>query len=333
MKKFSIIILILLPFFLIYFVSLAGKIYSQFEYIPVSALVVTGEDETDPFENEHTLNMRVGDEYFINIGVEPENASNPMYKRVVKCNDGDDIDNGKVITLSPQNLITANKVGNATITISSFDNTDISTTLKIEVVDDIFRDFIVPESITLEEGESQQLTVTFDPIGIPVEQKEVSFRLGDEEGSDPTAISIDPNGLITAKHEGTVKIYVKSVMREEEKVVQVTVTKKESIPDACFNMEYTEGYDYRLFVGADEAIVHLRDYVIINNPSAISISNIKFGVVSGQPTMEQVDTTTKEFKNQGILEFKQSTGIIEIGIYNKFVTGKPLDTVKIKYFK
>ncbi len=305
MKKFSIIILILLPFFLIYFVSLAGKIYSAYSSIELISMSIRDSDHT--FEEGEILEMRVEESHYIEIEFNPDNASNKSYT-VAKYDES-------VISYNNHGLIEAVGEGVTTLIFTSLSNSSIFTELTVHVRDDQLRDFTLPTSeINIKIGGKEQINPVYEPKNPVEEQKGFTYT-----SLDPSIATVDSNGYVTGVSEGETYIVVKSTYLGKEKQVKVKVS-EHGAGSAYFNLEKEEGYSYAIW---HEDTIELYDHITIVNGSR---KDYVFDVTSANG----VDTTYLE--SDGILRFTQKGVLVTVNLYRKTSDSKvKIDDISIKY--
>ncbi len=134
------------------------------------------------------------------------------------------------------------KSGTAIITCFSNDNQDIKAEMEVTVIESIQTLSISEPQISLRKGESRK-------VGLVVEPTNYTDKII-YNSSDNQIASIDANGMITARKEGTVTITCTAESNTElTATCEVTVTK--SIESLRFNPSFTtidlkEGNTYRL---------------------------------------------------------------------------------------
>lgn len=316
MKKFSIIILILLPFFLIYFVSLAGKIYSTYTSTNLETLVI--KDKNHTFEEGEILELRVGIEeessHYIMLEFNPENASNKTYsiakydESVIKFTRGNKDDG----------IIEAVGEGVTHLIFTSLWNSSITTELTVRVFDDQLRDFnLQSKELSVKVGGKADIKPTYVPYNPVEEQKGFIYT-----SQNPSIATVNQYGTVTGVSIGETYIVVKSKYLGEEKLVKVTVT-EHGAGEAYFTLENSKGVDY---VAWSEKQIDLFDWIAIEG--AATKKDFKFHV---EEYTGSINTTN--LQNDGILIFNEKGSFVTVGLYRKSVSiENRIDTISIRYF-
>ena len=78
MKKIVVLLLLILPFVLIYSISFTGKILSEYTHIYVERLALLDENSNEYAEGA-TLKLSKGEEYTLRVKVFPELANNQAF--------------------------------------------------------------------------------------------------------------------------------------------------------------------------------------------------------------------------------------------------------------
>ena len=166
-----------------------------------------------------TATLEIGETQQLTPTVEPSNAS---YKAVSFTSSDD-----AIATVDNDGLVTAVAAGSADITVESLmdgSKTAVCTltvTAKTIAVTGVA---IEPKTATLEIGETQQLTPTVTPEN--ASDKTVTYA------SNAQGIaSVDDNGLITGKAEGTTQIVVTTKDGNKSATCDVTVNPPEPEPE------------------------------------------------------------------------------------------------------
>ncbi|QQO92535.1 hypothetical protein CPT_Machias_152 [Staphylococcus phage Machias] len=124
-------------------------------------------------------------------------------------------------SVNSSGLVTAKAVGTAKVKVVS---DSVSKTVSVNVTRVKTKSLTVtPDSVDMKDNETQQLTVTTDPKGNPV-----SYSI--TEGSE--FASVDNNGLVTAKAEGTSKVKVVSDSVSKDINVNISTSQVEESPES-----------------------------------------------------------------------------------------------------
>lgn len=174
-----------------------------------------GEKSLVAYEEVHELSV-VCDKEYISV-TEDEEAT------IKVLLDGEEIKEGyelsleedeKKITLE-DNIVTANKVGTATITAKLIDS-DLVATTNITVYRPIKSLKLTAKATTLKVGNDRQLTATVKPTNATITY--LSY-----ESSDPEIATVNNNGIVTGVSTGTVTITVTDNITGESASVKQTV--------------------------------------------------------------------------------------------------------------
>ncbi len=188
MKKAIISILLILPFLLIVVISIAGRIYGDYDYVEVTNVYFT-DDEGTALDLNSAFSIDLGLPTQMYYTVLPENASN---KNVTFSSS-----NPNIATIDANGIITGNAIGTADITISTY---NMSSTIHVSVVEDMVHEVILNrETITGNVGGTAQLSVTILP-STAVNQN-VTWT-----SSNPEICSVNSYGTLTFHSVGTATI-------------------------------------------------------------------------------------------------------------------------------
>lgn len=158
-----------------------------------------------------TNNLKIDGTKKLNVTVSPGTA-----KQDVEWSSDDDL----TVTVDEDGTVTAIKEGEATITVKATgtEKTDTAT-VKVSKPDVVSID-ITPDTVDLEEGGTQKLTVDVKPAKA---EQSVTWE------SDDDLIATVDNGTVTAVKEGTAIITAKSTAGEIEGTATVNVTVPEPV--------------------------------------------------------------------------------------------------------
>lgn len=204
--------------------------------------------------------------------------------------------NKKIATVNKKGVVTGKKKGTVKITATSKKNKKIKQTIKIKVKQ------LTPKSISLNQkklelvsGAGSVLKATIKPVGVycPVTWK----------SSNTAVATVDKNGKVTAKAEGTANITVTSKEKKTVKAVCAVTVKSSAVPPeeektqymTCDELETLvseangakEGYkvlDIRK--NADYQTAHVRHSISASVDSEINPSTNKDG--NGKENLEKV---------------------------------------------
>lgn len=212
MKKLVVILLIVLPFILIYFISITGRVLETYSHIYVESITVKDEDNNEiglqamgpNQQGSGNVEVDKGTTKKLYIEVGPELASNKELKI--------ETTNKEICEYVLKNNIleiTGLKFGVAKLTLTSIDYTRIKYTLNVKVTDSIPTGLVFEkEEVVLFNKNALQLPQPkFEPATAKPEYKQLIW-----ESSDETIVKIENSevGLVKALKEGEVIITAKS---------------------------------------------------------------------------------------------------------------------------
>jgi len=207
-------------------ISVIGVIFSLVACTELTTFITTGETSSNTTMEDIEINVNTNSVTII---------EEETYQLVVTSNDSIGleytVEDSEIITVSDTGYITALAEGVTTLTITSMSDEDV-----FQVVNVTVRKQIVlmssQLSVTLVEGETNQLAITSND--------EYEFEVTNDD-----IISVDEEGLITAKTEGVTTIIVTSTY-DPETFITITVTVRKLI-----SIDVTKS-DYVLVVGDTE---------------------------------------------------------------------------------
>ena len=258
MKKFIIILLLVLPIFLMVTISFAGRIFSTFIYIDVE-----GVQFVDEYEEEiESLKISKGEKRLVKIKVLPELANNK------------DIEfsslNEDVAVISKDGVVEGVNYGFATILVKTLDGYKTDR-LTINVTDEAVESIDIDlDDKTLYLYQSYILTTTIYPA--TALDKKVYW-----ESSNSEYVSVDANGKITAMR-----------ITEDDKFVVITATTRDGAKvDSCkikvvsYLLAFKPQIESHLtnFTSRNDTI-DLIDFILYDK-TQINIEDIHFEIVSG----------------------------------------------------
>ena len=174
-----------------------------------------GEKSLVAYEEVHELAVKCDKEY-ISV-TEDEEATIKVFLDGEEIEDGYELlleEDEKKITLD-ENIVTAKKVGTATITAKLIDS-DLVATTNITVYRPIKNLKLDAKGTTLRVGSDRQLTATVKPTNATITY--LSY-----ESSDPEIATVNNNGIVTGVSKGTVTITVTDNITGQTASVKQTV--------------------------------------------------------------------------------------------------------------
>ena len=274
MKKIIVIILLILPFVLIYSISFTGKILSEYTHIYAERIVIENAFG-DEYKENSIIKIGKGELFDLNVKVYPELASNKEFtisnsnREVCEVVEGE----GKIKGLD---------YGVSQITLTSKD-TFVTFAFSINVSDDHIQSIIASESeIELGVGMTKEVEIKIFPITTLPEYRGVSWSSADDK-----IAKVNENGVITGVSEGQTVITVQSNYKKEV-YAQITVTvSSEQVIEFTFTGDS--------FVTTLDT-VNLKDLIMINLQD---YSNLKFTVTAGLANADVSNLL------QGIIKFNK----------------------------
>lgn len=322
MKKLVVILLIVLPFLLIYFISITGRILEKYSHIYVEDITVENSD--------HQL---------INIGeyIEVEKDSTKTFYIVL----GPELASNKDVTISNINPsvcsyvlngdvleLTGIKYGQTKIVITSVDRTQINYTLNIKVTDAVptALSFSNTQIKIMPQKTDQLPQPMFSPSTTKYDYKGLIWTSSDEE---IVQIEDETSGLIKTKKEGTAVVTARSTFNNElYATITVIVTFDKSDLDVHFTHEKSSPYV------TNQSIFDLKTITDFSDSFKEQYSlDERFNQFVYKLDTSSKDVDISQISN-GIIVFNElkSPIVIKVSIY---MNGEeiPIDTITIAYQK
>lgn len=313
MKKTVVTILIVLPFLLIYFISVTGQILSQYTHISVERITVIGLTGKE-LNNNDTIKIGLEDKLDLKIKIYPELSSN---KEVIIYNSND-----TVCSVDENHIVEGLDLGMSILTISSIDDSSVQFSVRILVTEEELQDLqVINNNIELSVGKTEKINVEFIPSS-------TIFRDLIWESKNPAVATVDINGTIKGIKSGNTKVIVSSKSNPEiSKEIFVTV-----------NSDFSQGvwFDslnstYKIYVPT----LDLKTIIKIVELDNITISDIKYKLMSGNDVVDNSNINNLDIITDGVLNFKQDlsstvmTAKIKLYVENTSYS----DTITIAYVK
>ena len=290
MKKTVIILLAILPIVLVVVIAFAGRIFSIYRHVPVERVAFVGTDGED-LPDGYAFKVNVGQTKKCNVRIYPDLSSN----KTVTYTSSDE----SICTVDGEGNITGVSLGTTTVMVKSFDGgkTDI---LTVRVTaDNVTGVSLNMTQLEMTAGSTANLVATVTPYAAL--NKSVIFS-----SDNPGAVSVSPNGKLTAVSPGVAIITVTTV--DGGYSATCTVTVSDDTPPIYFDLEGIDG----ITVGGVGYIVSVDTVNLIAYMSVadgIEPSEVKLEIVSGEDIASITD---------GVITFSGS-GIVRIAAY----TGDP----------
>lgn len=297
MKKIVVILLLILPFVLIYSVSFTGRILSQYTHIPVERLVLLDENANE-YEDGTTIQLGKGEIYTMRVKVLPELANNQEFT-IANLE-------STVCEVSEETLqITALEYGTSEIVLTSKD-TFVTFSFKVRVADDDIQEIVVNKTqLELGIGKSETIEVGILPITTLPENRDLQFISENEN-----IAKVNANGKVTAVAEGETFIIIRSQHKPsvESKVKITVIADKVEVVSFSVNGTYT----------TSESTLDLTTLTVFG---VENYTDLKYRITSGSNNAELTD---------GIVTFKK-TGVYKIEVSVKYDGQTYTDTLTVLF--
>ncbi len=297
MKKTTIIILAVLPIVLLVIISFAGRILSNYQHISVERVEFLTEEGKAATDGD-VFTVAQGGTKAVRLRIFPEFASN---KKVSYTSENEDI-----CTVDENGVVTGVLNGMTRIVATS-DDGNKTAYLNVQVTADIpTRVELSQSELSMKIGENAVLTVTvYEFVAL---NKAVTFA-----SSDPSVVTVNASGKLTALAEGTATITATAVSGGASASCTVTVVPGDADIRLDFSDDPTISLSGALYI-TESGTVNLGEALRLSedvDPSAIVIK-----IVTGQKnaTLEN-----------GILTILKQNSIIKVQIYDSNMPDKPLE--------
>ena len=257
MKKFIILLLLILPIFLMVTISFAGRVFSTFVYIDVErvSFVDYSENEID------SIKIGKGEKQQLYIKIYPDLANN----KKVEYSSLDE----EIVTITSGGEVEGVNYGFATIIVKSLDkyHTDkITIHVTDEQVESIDIDL---EEKSLYLYQTYTLTTTIYPL--TALDKKVYWS-----SSHPEYVSVDANGKVTALKitEPNMQVEIVATTRDGEKTDTCRITVAPQL--LAFKPQVESG---AIMYVSNENYIELLDFIVYDN-TKINVEDIHFDCVN-----------------------------------------------------
>ena len=314
MKKAIVIILLILPLLLIYFISFTGQVLSKYTHINVERITVVN-DVGDEYKENDYIKIGLNDTFLLRVKVYPELASN---KKVSISNS-----NKKVCTIDEQTMqVTGIDYGEATFIISSVDRYFVQYVINIKVAEDKMTDFVLSKTnVEISIGKSEE-------IGVEVVPRTALSRYRDLiwESEDVTVAKVSQNGVITGVSAGETRIKVYSKTFEIDDVPIVHYVNVKVILNlgkgVWFNTDTQTGKLYKVTSNT----LDLKEITVINDVADCTFDDIYY-TIDTYYSDEEIDTTQLQ---NGIIIFKKNVAI-KVSLHANISSGNNYDFINIVF--
>lgn len=350
MKKVSITLLLVLPFILIYAISILGKIYASVAHVAPEYVAIFVDDvrQEEGFMLNYDLDENGYDPIPLDIRVMPELASNRSYKV-----DNSNTKASKIVVNEETNeasLYLLDK-GVSTYTVSSIEKPNLKCTFKVNVEFGLIRgiEFFDPVNpslniveMNLPLGRQKDVAVEYLPATTRKEFKDIDWTFESdghsmEEMGEFFPIQVIKNEDNTSQinllglNVGEVLVTATCKARPEISAqLLVKVTAKDETSRAYFNyfnaeyaMNVIDGtFDFKSEGGSDEGKILFNDDSLTYDDIVIKCKSPNFN---------------QEKLNDLVLEFTGSvTEVVTVELYIKEANGKigpKVDAIDVRFYK
>ena len=218
MKKTVILILLLLPIVLVITIAFAGRILSMYHHIPVEKVDFV-DGVGDALDDEYLFIINVGETKPASVRIFPEMASN----KLVSFTSHDE----SLCTVDADGNLTGIATGSTSVLVTTSEGNKIDILNVLVVAEQVTGITFAETALTMILGEGKQLQPIIEPY--TALNKAVSF-----ESNDPTVVSVDPNGYVTALKAGEATVTVTTKDGGFSAECKITVT--DGLPPLYFDM-------------------------------------------------------------------------------------------------
>ncbi len=207
MKKTILIILAILPIVLLVVISIAGRILSFYQYIPVEKVEFV-DRLNNVYDSEKEFTVEQGNTKETIINIYPHLATN----QDVTYSSADE----SICTVDENGVITGVHFGVTTVTVKTRDG-DKTATLNVRVKADVpFAVYLSKNQLSMKVGETHTLSCEVDaPVAV---NKNVKYS-----SDNASVVTVDANGKLVAKAVGTATITVTTEKGAKTDTCVVTV--------------------------------------------------------------------------------------------------------------
>lgn len=297
MKKTAIIILAVLPIVLLVIISFAGRILSHYQHIPVERVEFLN-DKGQSAPSTYVFYVEQGDSKPSGARIYPELASN---QKVSYASEDESI-----CTVDENGIITGVHYGTTRVAVTT-DEGNKSAYLNVQVTAKIpTRVELSHTELSMKIGENPTLSVTV--YEFVAENKTVTFT-----SSDPSIVTVNSSGKLTAHAIGTVTITATAVSGGASASCVVTVEDGDAAIRLDFSDDPTITISGTLY-NTETGIVNIGEALRLGDD--VDPSTVEIKIVSGQKYAT--------FEN-GILTIAETNRIIKVQIYDSNGIGQPFD--------
>ena len=297
MKKTTIIILAVLPIVLLVIISFAGRFLSQYQHIAVERVEFLTEESKAATDNDFFI-LEQGTTKATAIRIFPDFASN---KKVSYLSEDESI-----CTIDENGIIHGITNGTTRVSVTT-DDGNKTAYLNVKVTADIPTRVVLSQTeLSMKIGENAFLSVeVYELVAL---NKNVTFT-----SSDPSTVTVNASGKLTALKEGTATITATAVSGGASASCTVTVVPGDADIRLDFSNDPTLTLSGALYI-TESGIVNIGEALRLADE--IDPDSVVIKIISGQKnaTLEN-----------GILTIQKQSSIIKVQIFDSASPDKPLE--------
>ena len=298
MKKLIVILLFILPFVLMYFISFTGQIFSTYNHVYVERIAIL-DDNNNEYSSGDSIKCEPEKEYDLKIKIFPELATD---KSVIISNS-----NKEVCQINSESYkITTLKNGESKVVITSVDRHYVQFVINIVVTQDDIQDFLLDStSVDLTIGKIAKVDVTIIPDTALQENRVLIW-----ESANKSIATVSNDGVIRGVGVGNTTITVYSASNPnlvKTIIVNVTLEYGKGIffvnpnPNQIFESKTSE-FDLKSIIVVNLDDVNINDAWFqigaINEPAAVDISRIGDGVIAFREQGKWINVIVKIYTEE-----------------------------------
>ena len=272
MKKIVVILLLILPFILIYSISFTGKILAKYTHVSVERIVLLDE-QSEEYEEGTIIKLGKGEEYILRVKVLPELANNKDFTISILDKNVCEIDEEGW-------TIKALDYGISEVVLMAKDN-KVTYSFFIRVTDDDIQSIATNVTeLTLGIGKEGNIVPTIYPITTLQENRNLIFT-----SDNPNIATVNAIGKVTGVAAGETWITIRSDYKEDV-FTQVKVTVSADVIDVIsFNVNgvyQTSQATLDLTSMTEITVENYTDltYKVTSNVSNADVSRMGEGIVT-----------------------------------------------------
>ncbi len=283
MKKTILIILAVLPIVLLVVIAFAGQILALYQYISVEKVEFV-DRLNNVYDSETTFTVEQGKSKETIINIYPKLSTNQN----VTYTSQDE----SVCTVDENGVITGVHWGYTTVTVKTEDG-GRTAILNVEVTAKVpFAVYLSEETLSLKVGQSHILEAEVDaPVAV---NKSVKYS-----SDDPSVVTVDANGKLVARSEGTATITATTVSGEKTDTCVVEVV--EGTLPIYFDLENYPGVEKNsedIYVCTQNAI-DLRS--VLKTEEGIDPDSVVIKITSGMMAGSGENAAVRATLEDGVL--------------------------------